>query len=153
MTESRNFTPLPLISLSLLLLLLQVVAREKKMAFDDIRTSAVPILRETGEFHGQMEEILATLSFIENQLREILTGEISVLCHDYIVKRCFAAVFSKSLRELEALKTGLPISLLPLVEEMRDIVSSIGEKVKELDATIKKIQTKAREICKKKLTK
>ncbi|XP_073233009.1 uncharacterized protein [Porites lutea] len=111
----------------------------------------MPVLQETGEFNRQTEEILAAITFIENQLRESLTGEISVLCSGYIVTRCFAAVFSNSLRELEALETGLPISLLPKVEEIRQIASSIGEKVEELNDTVKEIQTKLKEFKRQKL--
>ena len=113
----------------------------------------MPVLQETGEFNRQTEEILAAIIVIEKQLRVRLTGEISVLCSGYIVTRCFAAVFSNSVRELEALESGLPISLLPKVKEIRAIASSIGEKVKEINDTIKAIKTKAREIFKKKLTK
>ena len=48
----------------------------------------------------------------------------------------------------------LPISLLPKVEEIRAIASSIGEKVEELNNTVKEIKNKARELTfKKKLTK
>ena len=123
------------------------------MEFENIRRSAMPVLQETGEFNRQTEEILAAIIVIEKQLRVRLTGEISVLCSGYIVTRCFAAVFSNSVRELEALESGLPISLLPKVKEIRAIASSIGEKVKEINDTIKAIKTKAREIFKKKLTK
>ena len=149
MTESRNFTHLPLPTSPSF----TGCGTWEKMEFENIHRSAMPVLQETGEFNRQTEEILATIIFIENQLRERLTGEISVLCSGYIVTRCFAAVFSNSVRELEALETGLPISLLPKVEEIRGIASSIGEKVEELNDTIKKIKTKAREIFKKKLTK
>ena len=149
MTESRNFTHLPLPTSPSF----TGCGTWEKMEFENIRRSAVPVLQETGEFNRQTEEILAAIAFIENQLRESLTEEISVLCSGYIVTRCFAAVFSNSLRELEALETGLLISLLPKVEEIRAIASSIGEKVEELNDTVKEIQTKAREICKKELTK
>ena len=124
------------------------------MEFDHILTSAMPILRETGEFDRQTEEILATLSFIENQQGGRQSREISVLCSSYIVTRCCAAAFSKSLGELEALETELPISLLPIVKEIRAISSSIKEKLEELKTTIEEIQTKARYIyLRKKITK
>lgn len=149
MTESRNFTHLPLPTSPSF----TGCGTWEKMEFENICTSARPVLEETGEFSRQTEEILAAIVFIENQLRESLKGKISVLCSGYIVTRCFAAVFSNSLRELEDLETGLPISLLPKVEEIRGIASSIGEKVEELNDTIKIIKTKAREIFKKKLNK
>ena len=149
-TESRNFTHLPLPTSPSF----TGCGTWEKMEFENIHRSAMPVLQETGEFNRQTEEILATIIFIENQLRERLTGEISVLCSGYIVTRCFAAVFSNSVRELEALETGLPISLLPKVEEIRAIASSIGEKVEELNDTVEEIKNKARElIFKKKLTK
>lgn len=121
------------------------------MEFENIRRFAMPVLEETGAFNRQTDEILATIIFIENQLRESLTGVISVLCSGYIVTRRFAAVFSNSLGELEALETGLPISLLSKVEEIRDIASSIGEKVEELNATVKEIQTELKEFERQKL--
>ena len=148
-TESRNFTHLPLPTSPSF----TGCGTWEKMEFENIYRSAMPVLQETGEFNRQTEEILAAIIVIEKQLRVRLTGEISVLCSGYIVTRCFAAVFSNSVRELEALESGLPISLLPKVKEIRAIASSIGEKVKEINDTIKAIKTKAREIFKKKLTK
>lgn len=106
----------------------------------------MPVLEETGAFNRQTDEILATIIFIENQLRESLTGVISVLCSGYIVTRCFAAVFSNSLRELEALETGLPISLLSKVEEIRDIASSIGKRRRSLTLQSRRYKPSSRNL-------
>lgn len=123
------------------------------MEIGNILESAVRLVRETGEFAQNADNIFEILVDIKEDYQEVIRYKLedrtienlcrSVLYSSYIVLKCCLASLAKTVHDLQREEEKLPKRFQPKVREIRSYFASIEKELGKVDNTVADMRTKA----------